>query len=336
MIPVPESPAGTVLIVDDDQPVVAVLVRLLTREGYVVRTASDGESAMDSVEENPPDLCLLDVRLPGIDGFEVCRRIKQRAQTRLTPVVLVTGLEAREHRIAGINAGADDFLSKPFDAEELRARVSALIRLKHYTDELDSAESVILSLAMTVEARDAYTRGHCERLAGYADLLGERLGLGADERRALRLGGYLHDVGKIAIPDSILLKPCDLTAAEQATIKEHTVIGERLCGSLRSLVLVRPIVRHHHERLDGSGYPDALMGNRIPLLAQIISVVDVYDALTTHRPYRQAMSDADGRVVLRDEVTRGRLNGRLVEAFLSSSHQIDSVVAAPVEPLSAP
>jgi len=167
MIPVPESPAGTVLIVDDDQPVVAVLVRLLTREGYVVRTASDGESAMDSVEENPPDLCLLDVRLPGIDGFEVCRRIKQRAQTRLTPVVLVTGLEAREHRIAGINAGADDFLSKPFDAEELRARVSALIRLKHYTDELDSAESVILSLALTVEARDAYTRGHCE---GWQDM----------------------------------------------------------------------------------------------------------------------------------------------------------------------
>ncbi|MQA31329.1 MAG: response regulator [Luteitalea sp.] len=314
----PRASAGTVLIVDDEQPVVAVLVRLLSREGFSVHTASDGESALTSIEAKPPDVCLLDVRLPGIDGFEVCRRIKQNSRTRLTPVVMVTGLDAREHRIAGIHAGADDFLCKPVDPEELRARVGSLVRLKRYTDELDHAESVILSLALTVEARDACTQGHCDRLAQYAQELGRRLGLGAEERRALRLGGYLHDVGKIAIPDAVLLKAGRLTAGEYETIKQHTVIGERLCGSLRSLVLVRPIVRHHHERLDGTGYPDGLHGDRIPMLAQIVSVADVYDALTTDRPYRGALADADAFQILREEAQRGWWNVRLVEELIAA------------------
>ena len=202
------------------------------------------------------DVVLLDVRLPGLDGFEVCARLKQMERTRLVPVVLVTGHGAREHRIRGIHAGADDFLTKPFDAEELHARVASLARLKEYTDELESAEAILRSLALTIDARDPYTDGHCERLASFAVSLGESLGLSKEELSALNRGGYLHDIGKIGIPDSILLKPTKLTAAEFELMKQHTLIGDRLCGELRSLRLVRAIVRHHHEALDGSGYPD--------------------------------------------------------------------------------
>jgi putative two-component system response regulator len=202
--------------------------------------------------------------------------------------VLVTALQGRAHKIKGIEVGADDFLTKPFDREELIARAGSLVRLKRHTDELESAESVILSLAKTIEARDPYTQGHCERLAGYATALGTRLRLHYDDLAALQRGGFLHDVGKIGIADTILLKPSALTAAEYEVMKQHPIIGERLCGELRSLEDVRPIIRYHHERHDGSGYPEGLVGDAIPLLAQIIGVVDTYDAITTTRPYRAA------------------------------------------------
>src|SRR5262249_15416821 len=248
----------------------------------------DGEQALEILARVTPDVVMLDVQLPGVDGFDVCRTIKQTPATRLVPVVLVTGMGAREHPLARSRARADEFLPKPFDIEELQARVASLVRLKRYTDELDSAESVILSLALTVEARDAYTVGHCQRLARYATALGEALGLPPEELAALHRGAYLHDVGKIAVPDAILQKPARLTPEEYEVIKQHTVIGERLCGSLRSLLLVRPIVRHHHERCDGSGYPDGLVNGEIPLLAEIVAIVDTFDAVTTTRPYRAA------------------------------------------------
>jgi putative two-component system response regulator len=237
---------GRILVVDDEPPNVALLIRLLNREGYDVDPVFDGESALQSIARRPPDVVLLDVHLPGLDGFEVCRRIKSNPATRLIPVVLLTALDAREQRIAGFNAGADEFLGKPFDAEELRARMRSLVRLKRYTDELDSAETVILSLALTVEARDSYTQGHCERLSEYAQAIGRHLGMSNEEVRALRLGGYLHDVGKIAVPDAVLQKPARLTPAEFSEMQQHTVVGERLCGNLRSLAMVRPIVRSHH------------------------------------------------------------------------------------------
>lgn len=307
---------GTVLVIEDDATVGTLLVRQLEREGYLVERAATGEQALASMELWLPDVVLSDLQLPGIDGFEVCRRIKREAATRLIPVVLITGLGARHHRLEGIRAGADDFLSKPYDVQELTARVQSLLRLKRYTDDLESAESVIVSLAMTVEARDRYTQGHCERLAHYACLLGEAVGCRDDELRALRLGGYLHDVGKIAVPDSVLQKPGLLTEAEYDIIKQHPVVGERLCGSLRSLAPVRPIVRHHHERLDGHGYPDRLRGDDVPLLAQIVGVVDVYDALTTVRPYRDPMSDGDAFAELRREAGLGLRQESLVEAFI--------------------
>ncbi len=307
---------STVLVVEDYEPNRAVLVELLTAEGYRVEAAADGEGAMAVIERAAPDLVLLDVGLPGIDGFEVCRRVKQSPQTRFIPVVLVTGMNEREHRIAGIHAGADDFLTKPINIEELQARVASLLRMKRYTDELDSADSVILSLALTVEARDAYTEGHCQRLARYATALGRAIGLGEEDLAALHRGAYLHDVGKIGIPDAILQKPTTLTDAEALVIRQHPVIGERLCGDMRSLSAVRPIVRHHHELQDGTGYPDGLRGDEVPLLAQIVAIVDTFDAITTTRPYRSGLSAEHAYDELRQDVLDGRRNHDLVETFI--------------------
>lgn len=312
-------PRSTVLVVEDEAPNLALLVRLLILEGYEVHTAIDGESALAAIERHSPapDVILLDIGLPGLDGFEVCRRVKQAPATRLTPVVMITGLQAREHRIEGINAGADDFLAKPFDVDELYARIRSLLRLKRYTDDLESAEEVILSLALTVEARDPYTEGHCQRLAGHATALGQDLSLADDDLAALYRGAYLHDVGKIGIPDAILQKPSKLTEAEFDLMKQHTVIGERLCGNLRSLGPVRSIVRHHHERLDGTGYPDGLEGEELPLLAQIVSIADVYDAVTTTRPYRAAASPERAYEELKRDVADGVRSQDLVEAFIA-------------------
>ncbi len=313
----PIRPAGKVLVVDDVSANVELLKTLLTREGYAVVTASDGQQALDMVDREHPDLVLMDVLMPKLSGFEVCDRIKQNKSTRLTPVVLVTALHESQDKIQGINAGADDFVTKPVNPHELRARVRSLVRLKRYTDELDSAESVILSLALVIEARDAYTDGHCQRLAGYATALGAALNLNEDQQAALYRGGYLHDVGKIGIPDSVLLKTGRLSAAEYEQIKQHPVIGDRLCGGMRSLRQVRSIVRHHHERLDGSGYPDQLKGDAIPLLAQIMSIVDVYDALTTERPYKRAMTPAEAFEELMAEAQRGWRRQDLVDTFIA-------------------
>ncbi|MEO7190173.1 MAG: HD domain-containing phosphohydrolase [Vicinamibacterales bacterium] len=322
--------AGSVLVVDDDQQSLRLLTRLLERDGFHVHTATDGEAALASLVRLAPDLILLDVGLPGLNGFEICRRVKSSPATRLTPVVIVTGHNAHEHRLEGINSGADDFLGKPFDGEELRARVRSLIRLKRHTDDLESAEAVILSLALTVEARDAYTEGHCARLAKYAVTLGRAVGLGEEDLAALYRGGYLHDLGKIAIPDALLHKPTSLTSAEFELMKRHTIVGEHLCGNLRSLRKVRPIVRCHHEKLDGSGYPDGLSGRDVPLLAQIVSIVDAYDAITTTRPYRVALSTEHAFGELRRDAAAGARSAELVEAFVALGREGQLEITAEV------
>lgn len=313
---------GKVLIVDDLDANVQLLARFLSREGYTVQTASDGDEALASVRREIPDVILSDVIMPRLNGFELCRRLKQNHVTRLVPVVLVTALNDRESMIQGIDAGADDFLSKPFDFNELKARVRSLVRCKRYTDDLDSADSVIMSLALTIEARDRYTEGHCRRLASYATAFGQRLGLCDEDLAALYRGGFLHDIGKIGIPDAILLKPSRLSPAEHDAIKQHTVIGDGLCGQLRSLSRVRPIVRSHHERLDGSGYPDGLRGDDIPLLAQILTIVDIYDAITTARPYKPALGIDRAHQELLREVDRGWRRGDLVQTFLALSPEL--------------
>jgi putative two-component system response regulator len=309
--------AGTILVAEDDEAIRLLMSEFLSREGYAVRAVADGSAALEAVSRELPDLILTDVMMPGLNGFELCRRLKSDRATRLVPVVLVTSLNAREDRLEGITAGADDFLTKPFDSAELKARVASLIRLKRFTDDLDSAESVILSLALTVEAREPNTAGHCERMAAYAAAFGVYLDLPDADLAALHRGGFLHDVGKIAVPDNILCKKESLTPLEFEVMKRHTIVGEKLCGELRVLRPVRPIVRHHHERFDGSGYPDGLRGNEIPLLAQITGIVDVYDALTADRAYRAALSIDVACAELRKESERGWRRRDLVEEFIT-------------------
>jgi len=304
-----------ILVADDDPSTRELLSVLLEGRGYDVLAAEDGEHAMRLLETDSVDVALLDVLMPGRTGFEVCRAIKANPATRLTPIVLVTGLAATEDRIQGIECGADDFLSKPVNREELLARVGSLLRLKHFTDELEHAEAVLFSLALGIEAKDPYTEGHCERLSRYSVALAERLGLPEEERIALRRGGIVHDVGKVAVPDQILLKPGPLTVEERKVMKQHPVVGERVCAPLKSFRLVLPIIRHHHERGDGSGYPDGLAGSSIPNTARILQTVDVYDALTTNRPYRKALQRGEAFEVMRQEVCRGWWDSELVDEF---------------------
>jgi len=306
-----------VLVVDDLVANVRALEQLLVVYGYDVLTAQDGEEAIEIAGRELPDLVLCDVRMPRRDGFDVCRALRAAPATRLTPVVLVTASSEADDRLHAIDAGASDFLGKPIDVVELRARVNSLVQLKRFTDDLDSAEAVLKSLALMIEARDPNTEGHCDRLARAAVEFGERLQLSDDDLQALARGGYFHDIGKIGVPDAVLLKRGPLTTEERTIMNEHPVIGDRLCGDLRVLQRVRAIIRHHHERLDGSGYPDGLSGDAIPLLAQIISIVDVYDAITSHRPHEPARSPHAAFKELRDDVTRGWRSADLVETFIA-------------------
>jgi putative two-component system response regulator len=310
--------APAILVVDDDDDVRVVLGRMLGREGFAVADAADGTAALAAVAGEPPDVVLLDVGMPGdLNGFDVCRRLRSDPATRLLPIVIITGLNARTDRLLGIEAGADDLLTKPVDRDELLARVRSLVRLKRYTDDLDSAASIVMTLASMIEARDGYGDGHCHRMANYATRVGRALSLDDGHVGTLYRGAFLHDIGMLTIPEAVLQKPGSLEPQEWTLLKSHTIAGDRLCGNLRSLQAVRPIVRHHHERLDGSGYPDGLRDDQVPLLAQIVGIVDTYEALTTARPYQQAVPPDGAFTVLRQQVRCGWKREDLVETFIS-------------------
>jgi putative two-component system response regulator len=230
---------------------------------------------------------------------------------------MITGLSDRDDKIRGIEAGADDFLNKPIFPVELFARVASLLRVKEYTDELENADNVLCTLGRSVESRDPYTEGHCERLAEYAGALGLFMGLGQEEQLALRRGAFLHDLGKIAISDEILKKQGLLSPDEWRIMRQHPLVGENICRPLRSLRLVLPIIRHHHEHWDGTGYPDNLAGEAIPLLARMLQVVDVYDALRTERPYKPAHSHQQAREIMHAEAESGLWDGTIVNVFFS-------------------
>jgi putative two-component system response regulator len=313
----PRRHAPRILVVDDNPGIAALMSQLLSMRGYDVVTASDAQQAEMEVRRQAPDLILSDVRMPGKSGYELCRDLKDNPATRLIPFVLITGLSDSADKLRGIEAGADDFLNKPVLAEELTARVRSLLRVKEFTDELETADSVLCTLGLIVEGRDPYTEGHCERLALNAADLGRHLGLEEDSIVALRRGGYLHDLGKIAVPDEILNKGSDLTPDEWKIMKLHPVTGENICKPLKSLRLVLPIIRHHHEHPDGSGYPDGLGAGEIPLLPQILQVVDVYDALRTARPYKPAIGHDQSAQTMLEKARLGLLDGDLVKEFLS-------------------
>ena len=306
---------GTILVVDDQEPNRELLDELLTAQGFKVITVPDGASAFLELTRAEVDLVLMDVMMPDLSGFEICDKIKSDPETCLIPVVLITSLSEKEDRIEGIKAGADDFLTRPVDRTELLARVRSLLRLKQRTDELERAEAVLFTLARSIEGKDPYTHGHCERLSEGSTRLGAHLGLAEDEVTALRRAGVVHDIGKVAVPDAILLKPGKLTEDEWKLMREHSVVGERICAPLKSFRLVLPIIRHHHEKLDGSGYPDGLRGDAIPMTARILQIVDVYDALTTARPYKRAFSIADAFQTMREEVDKGWWDRHIFDEF---------------------
>jgi putative two-component system response regulator len=308
--------AARILVVDDNPGIAKLMSQLLVMRGYEVVMASDAQEAEAEVRRQAPDLILSDVRMPGKSGYELCRDLKENPATRLIPFVLITGLSDSSDKLRGIEAGADDFLNKPVLAEELTARVRSLLRMKEFTDELENADSVLCTLGLIVEGRDPYTEGHCERLALNAAQMGRHLGLDEDSIVALRRGGYLHDLGKIAVPDEILKKGSDLTADEWTIMKLHPVTGENICKPLKSLRLVLPIIRHHHEHMDGSGYPDGLRAGEIPLLPRILQVVDVYDALRTARPYKPAIGHEQSVQTMRDKSRQGLLDADLVSEFV--------------------
>lgn len=296
---------STILIADDEPAFRDYLSTLLRAQGFRVVAAPDGAAALKEFSSVQPDLALLDVEMPEMTGFEVCAALKSDPETRLTPVVLVTGLTSSEDRIRGIEVGANDFINKPVDRNELMARVRSLLSLKAYTDELERAESVLFALARSIEGKDPYLEGHCERLSRYSAGLGERIGLPTEEITALRRAGIVHDIGKVAVPDAILLKPGPLTEEEWKIMREHPVVGESICSPLKSFKLVLKIIRHHHEKQDGTGYPDRLKGEEVPIGARVLQLTDVYDALTTSRPYKGPLSNDQALKVMDEEVSRG-------------------------------
>lgn len=264
-------------------------MRILKRDDYTAITASNGLEALELVEREAPDLILLDVTMPRLDGFAVCQRLKDNEATALIPVTMLTGLDDREHRQRGVEVGADDFLTKPFEQSLLRARIRSQLRIKRLTDQLERTERVIFMLALAVEAKDAYTEGHLRRLSRYSEQLAMAAALPQERLKAIRFGGLLHDIGKISVDDAILRKPGALTSEEYEQIKQHPEYGARIVAPMRFAGEVAPIIRHHHERWDGAGYPDGLRGEDIPVGARIVAIVDAYDAMMTDRPYRKAL-----------------------------------------------
>lgn len=304
-----------VLVVDDLAANRELLLAQLEDLHYDVREARDGIEALESVEEQEPDLILLDVGMPRLDGIGVCERLKAHPVRRLIPIVILTASNDRATRLRGIAAGADDYLSKPFDAKELLVRTRVLLRDRALNKRLDATEGVLFALARMVEARDRYTIYHAERVGRYAQEIGRLLGLDAEDGELLYEGGMLHDLGKIAMSDAILLKPGPLTVDEFALMRTHSAEGERICLSLRSVADYLPIIRHHHERVDGQGYPDHLVGKAIPMGARIVAVSDAWDAMTNDRPYRAGLPADEALRTLRDGAG-SQWDAEIVGAFI--------------------
>jgi putative two-component system response regulator len=305
-----------VLVVDDNLWNRELLEVYLSGAGYKVVTAGDGREALKRVKKGDIDLILLDVMMPELNGYEVCEKIKENEKTRFIPIIMITALKKIEDKIKGIEAGADDFLNKPVNKHELFARTKSLIRLKHLNNHLENTENVLFALSQTVEAKDPCTEGHLERIANYSSVLGKLINLPYEIKIVLKRAGILHDIGKIGISENILCKPGPLTKEEFEKMKEHTIIGEKIIKPLRFSEFIAPIVRGHHERWDGKGYPDGLAGEKIPIGARIISIVDAYDAMTTDRPYRRRMPKKKAIDILR-EGKRTQWDAELVDVFVN-------------------
>jgi putative two-component system response regulator len=322
------EPAGQLILVVDDNPFIASLLQHgLTAEGYQVIVASDGLEALEKVASHFPDLILLDLDLPYLNGDEVCRRLKSDPETQLIPVVIVTALGAFQNKLAAWDYGADDFLTKPFHLIEVTARCRSLLRIRRLIAERERAEKVLTSLVHAVEAKNPYTAGHSERVARLVVLLASELGLPMEDRLLLEKAGRLHDIGKISIPDAILNKPDQLSPAEYDIIKQHPQMGVRIVEPLDSMQAILPLIRWHHERMDGQGYPDGLHGEEIPLLVRILSVCDVYDSLNSDRPYRGKIAcAAECLQIMKDNAAGGGLDPVLVDCFQNVVSKLEPAI----------
>ena len=309
------SQPSTVLILDSVEVNRRLLRGMLKNSAYRILEAKRPMEAIDLLALEKVDLVVVDLMMPEMSGTDFCRKLKSDRQTRLIPILMLTSIQGTESEIAGISSGADEFLVKPLQPQVVRTRVRAMLRNKALIDSLEEAETILFALAQSVEQRDANTGEHCKRLAHYSMMLGRALGLPESDIRSLHRGGYLHDIGKIAVPDAVLFKPGSLTDEEWTIMRTHTTIGEGLCRPMKSLSGVLPIIRNHHEKWDGTGYPDGLKGEDIPLLARILQVADIYDALMSQRPYKRAFTHNEAIQVMLEEARRGWRDPRLVPLF---------------------
>ena len=331
-----EDSPGSVLIVDDEAQVRGVLVALLKPRGYVTATAGSAEEAQERLKTFRPDVILLDLHLPGKSGQDVLAKLRADPVTRLLPVIMITGGATGEERLRAMAGGVTDFVSKPFASGELVARIRSLVQMKRFTDALEHAEHVIVALAHAIDARDPYTAQHSERVSVYAGRLGAKIGLTGFELEAVKRGGLFHDIGKIAIRDAVLLKPSRLTPEEFAEIRKHPVVGRELLSGMKTLSFALDVVYGHHERLDGSGYPDGLSGESIPLTARVTTIADIYDALTTARVYRAALTRAEALAIMAEEAGRGWWDPRLLDTVRSVLEGLPEDVARVTDTLAGP
>jgi putative two-component system response regulator len=306
----------SILIVDDLPFNLEVLEGILYREGYKVLPASDASEALAVIEKSPVDLAVLDVMMPGMNGFDLCRKLKTMSGKRFFPVILVTALNELEDKIKGIEAGADDFLTKPFHTIELVTKIRSLLNLRKLQSELDHSEDIILTLAIAIEAKDPYTKGHSERVGTLASDFAAWLGFPEEECRLLYKAGILHDIGKIGIDDYTLHKKGTLNGDELRVVKEHVLVGENICMPLFSARKILPLIRHHHERWDGTGFPDGLKGEDIPFLARLLAVADTYDAMVSMRPYRAPFSEEEALAMMEEERYSGQWDPDLLGKFI--------------------
>ncbi len=321
---------SVVLVVDDEPGVLAMMMSMLRAQGCRPIGVETAEAAWQALQEAMPDAILLDVHLPGMTGHDFLHQLRADARFKMLPVVMVTGSVSREDRVLAASAGVSVYLVKPFDAEELSLRLSKLIEHKRIVDAMDDAVRIMVSLARTVEARDPYTHGHSERVSRFAADMGRELRLSAEDVRSLEQGGLVHDIGKVGIRDHVLLKEGALTAEERRTIQLHPEIGRHMVESLHSQTHLLGIIHHHHERFDGSGYPQRLAGEAIPLLARITAYADVYDAVSSLRPYRPAYSMTDSMDIVRHDASRQHLDPSLLGAFESVAERWGEVPIAHV------
>jgi putative two-component system response regulator len=311
-----EERRPSVLVVDDVQPNLELMEAIFQKAGLQVYPALNADAALNIYKKERIDIAVLDVMMPGMNGFELCRRLKHFSEKEFIPVVLVTALNDKKNRITGIEAGADDFITKPFDTQELIAKIRSLLKLKELHEQLDHSENIIFSLVLTLEARDHYTKGHSTRVGDLASEFGAFLGFPSRDQGVLRKAGVLHDIGKMALSEAILKKPSGLTSEEAEEIRRHPTLGEEICKPLKSLREILPGIRHHHERWDGSGFPDNLHGNTIPLIARMLSILDAFDAMVSIRPYRGKRSMDDVISIMEKERLSGQWDPELTGIFI--------------------